>query len=37
MRPVINFLSYFAELRNRPTTLLVSTTGEMCLPVEIKF
>jgi threonine synthase len=28
MRPVINFLSYFTELRNRPTTLLVSTTGD---------
>jgi threonine synthase len=28
MRPVINFLSYFAELRKRPTTLLVSTTGD---------
>ena len=28
MRPVINLLSYFATLRNQPTTLLVSTTGD---------
>ena len=28
MRPVINLLSYFAELRSRPITLLVSTTGD---------
>lgn len=28
MRPVINLLSHFATLRNRPTTLLVSTTGD---------
>ena len=28
MRPVINLLSHFAELRNRPITLLVSTTGD---------
>lgn len=28
MRPVINLLSYFAQLRNRPITLLVSTTGD---------
>lgn len=28
MRPVINLLSYFATLRNRPITLLVSTTGD---------
>lgn len=28
MRPVINLLSHFASLRNRATTLLVSTTGD---------
>lgn len=28
MRPVIRFLSYFATLRNKPATLLVSTTGD---------
>ena len=28
MRPVINLLSHFATLRNRPITLLVSTTGD---------
>ena len=28
MMPVINFLSYFATRANRPTTLLVSTTGD---------
>ena len=28
MRPVINLLSHFITLRNRPTTLLVSTTGD---------
>mmetsp|Transcript_32958 Transcript_32958/g.69364 ORF Transcript_32958/g.69364 Transcript_32958/m.69364 type:complete len:446 (-) Transcript_32958:118-1455(-) len=28
MSPVINLLSHFATLRNRPTTLLVSTTGD---------
>lgn len=28
MMPVINFLSFFASRANRPTTLLVSTTGD---------
>eukprot|EP00579_Thalassiosira_antarctica_P006959 CAMPEP_0201880008 /NCGR_PEP_ID=MMETSP0902-20130614/10741_1 /ASSEMBLY_ACC=CAM_ASM_000551 /TAXON_ID=420261 /ORGANISM="Thalassiosira antarctica, Strain CCMP982" /LENGTH=507 /DNA_ID=CAMNT_0048407969 /DNA_START=66 /DNA_END=1589 /DNA_ORIENTATION=+ len=28
MRPVIRILSHFATLRNKPTTLLVSTTGD---------
>eukprot|EP00584_Thalassiosira_punctigera_P007741 CAMPEP_0172530904 /NCGR_PEP_ID=MMETSP1067-20121228/4506_1 /TAXON_ID=265564 ORGANISM="Thalassiosira punctigera, Strain Tpunct2005C2" /NCGR_SAMPLE_ID=MMETSP1067 /ASSEMBLY_ACC=CAM_ASM_000444 /LENGTH=456 /DNA_ID=CAMNT_0013315209 /DNA_START=17 /DNA_END=1384 /DNA_ORIENTATION=+ len=28
MRPVIHLLSYFATLRNKPVTLLVSTTGD---------
>ncbi|KAL7532522.1 hypothetical protein ACHAXR_004678 [Thalassiosira sp. AJA248-18] len=28
MRPVIYLLSHFATLRNKPTTLLVSTTGD---------
>ena len=28
MMPVINFLSFFATRANRPTTLLVSTTGD---------
>ena len=28
MRPVIQLLSYFATLRNKSTTLLVSTTGD---------
>ena len=28
MRPAINLLSHFATLRNRATTILVSTTGK---------
>ena len=28
MRPAINLLSHFAKLRNRATTILVSTTGK---------